>query len=149
MEIPTTWFAVLLSGEWILHLVKYVSLHKPVCKVCGFFLSCVYIYCPLISSYQDGRVGFPLSGLASPYFCVCSNPGSAFPTPYMYVMAFFLFFSAGEGQGRLLVFVDICRIIDHNNLNYLFIKCVFLWRFRKTILSVLINWFVWESDILS
>lgn len=106
-----------------------------------FFLSFVYMYFRWISSFQDGRIGFPLIRSAPPHF-LC-----LFQTKAM--ISNVIFFFNGWRWEEIVCFVDTCRIIDHYNLNFLFLKYVFLGRFRKTILSVLIDWFVCESDILS
>ena len=41
------------------------------------------------SSYQEGRVGIPLTGLTPPHFGVCSKPEPGFPTPY--IVVYFVF----------------------------------------------------------
>jgi len=45
------------------------------------------MYCRWRSSYPEGRVGFPLTGLTPPYFYACPKLGHGFPTAH--VMIFF------------------------------------------------------------
>jgi hypothetical protein len=47
------------------------------------FLSFVYICIALWSSYQEGRVGIPLTDLTLPYFCACPKPRLGFPMSYV------------------------------------------------------------------
>jgi hypothetical protein len=49
---------------------------KQICV--GFFLSFVWW-----SSYQEGRVGIPLTSLTLPHFCACPKTGSGIPTSYI------------------------------------------------------------------
>jgi hypothetical protein len=39
----------------------------------------LYIYYHYKSSYQEGRVGIPLTGLTLPQYCSCPMPGLEFP----------------------------------------------------------------------
>jgi hypothetical protein len=47
------------------------------------FIVCLYMYCRWRSSYQNRRVGIPLTALNLTLFCACSKPGPGFPTWYV------------------------------------------------------------------
>ena len=47
------------------------------------------MYCRWSSSYQEGRVGVPLTGLTPPQFCACPKPGHGFSTSYGAVLFMF------------------------------------------------------------
>ena len=53
----------------IIELAEFVVL-----KVCMYFR--------WRSSYQEGRVRIPLTGLTPPALCTCPKPGLGFPTSY-------------------------------------------------------------------
>jgi len=48
-------------------------------NLCMFFIICLYMYCHWISSYQEGRIGIPLTGLNQPHICACPKSGPGFP----------------------------------------------------------------------
>ena len=78
------------------------------------FLSFIYIcYCRWRSSYQDGRVEIPLTGLTLPYFYVCPKPGPGFSVSY--VVVFFMFQSFEIWADCL--FCCIGGIVDHHCCN--------------------------------
>jgi len=69
-------------------------------QICAGFLSfvdiCIAVEDPVIrrgglrSSYQEGRVGIPLTGLTLPHSCACPKPGTGFPMSCI-VVSFFVF----------------------------------------------------------
>jgi hypothetical protein len=81
------------------------------------FILCLYTYCRWRSSYQEGRVGIPLTGLTRPHFCACPKPEHGFPTSYVGTVVVYFVFS----EFIYVIFVDIDGIDDHHCLNFLFI----------------------------
>jgi hypothetical protein len=65
------------------------------------------------SSYQQKRVGIPLTNLTLPHFCACPKPGPGFPTSHHGLL------SSVRIRGDC--FVDIGGIDDHHCLNFFFI----------------------------
>jgi hypothetical protein len=65
------------------------------------------------SSYQEERVGIPLTDLIPPYFCACPNPGLGFPMSYVVVSLFYVQWVKVRG--------DIGGIIYHHCLSFLFL----------------------------
>ena len=67
------------------------------------------------SSYQEGRVGIPLTGIILPHFCACPKPGPGFPTLYVVQLV--------QLRWEMIVrFVDIGGIDYHHCLKFLFIE---------------------------
>jgi len=62
-------------------------------------------------------VGIPLTGLPPPHFCACPNTGPGFPTSYVVV-----FLCTMRRSEVFVRFVDICGIVYHLCLNFLFTK---------------------------
>jgi hypothetical protein len=69
------------------HYICYCTVHgyilcdsmwsfKLEANFCRFVIVCLYMYCRCRwrSSYQDGRVGIPLTGLTLPHFSTCHKP---------------------------------------------------------------------------
>ena len=51
-----------------------------------FLIVCLYMYCRWRSSYQEGRIGIPVTGLKPPYVsCAYTKPVHWFPTSYVMV----------------------------------------------------------------
>ena len=57
----------------------------------------MYIPCRWISSYQEGRVGIPLTGLTPQQLCACPNPVPGSPT--IYVVVTLVFFNGYKVRG--------------------------------------------------
>ena len=49
------------------------------------FNCCLYMHCQWRSSYQEGRVEIPFTGLTCTHLCTCSKPGPGFPMSYVVV----------------------------------------------------------------
>jgi hypothetical protein len=45
-----------------------------------FSMVCLYMNCHWISSYQRGKISFPLTDLTTPHCCACPIPGHVVPT---------------------------------------------------------------------
>lgn len=80
-------------------------------RICAAFLLIVglYKYCSLRSSYQEGRVGIPLTGLNPTlfFFYVCSKPGPGLLISY--VVAPFCVV-----REVIVCFTDIIEIVVHH-----------------------------------
>jgi len=87
------------------------------------------MYCRLRSSYKEGRIRIPLTGLTpSHFFFVCPNPEPTFPTSYVVVSLYFVlsemcvrFVDIGGIADYyclevIVYFVDIGEIVDHHCL---------------------------------
>ena len=67
------------------------------------------------SSYQEEKVGAPLTGLTSSHLCACHKTRLGFLTSY--VVVFFVF---SELRWEVIVrFVDISEIVDHHCINFI------------------------------
>jgi hypothetical protein len=100
---------------------------------------CLFIYI-CIASYQDGRLGIPLTSLTQPQCCACSKPEPAFPTSYVMV---FLVFSE-------LMWEVIVHFVDYHYSNFLFIRHITLISSQPVFIIVLLNaeYLVEEQQIL-
>jgi hypothetical protein len=54
------------------------------------------MYCRWRSSYEDERVGIPLTGLTPPHYLACPKSGPGLPTPYVVVCFVFSEFRKKE-----------------------------------------------------
>jgi hypothetical protein len=100
--------------------------------VCGLFdwskyvhVFIVYLYIYWRSSYQEGRVEIPLTGLTPHTFGACPKPGLGFQTSYIMV-----FLCSVSWSVR---FVDIGAFVDHHWLKFFYIiilLCVLRLRLR-------------------
>ena len=62
--------------------------HTCTCaNLCMFFIICLYTVCVAVGDpvISRGGVGFPLTGLTLPHFCVSPKPGPGFPTSHVMV----------------------------------------------------------------
>ena len=93
-------------------------------NLCRFFLIiCLYIYGMYScwrSSYQEGRIGIPLTGLTLSHFCSCPKPGPGFPMSYVVL---FCVQWVQLWWEVIVRFVDIGRIVAQHCLNFLFHTC--------------------------
>ena len=55
-------------------------------NLCIFYIVYWYMYCSRRTSYQEGRVGIPLTRLTTHQFCVCNKPDCRFPTSFVLVL---------------------------------------------------------------
>ena len=102
-----------LTGQW-LYLVLMISR-----KQCSKHLVNT-------SSYQEGRVGIPLTSLIQPFVCVCHKPGPGFPMSYMSWSPLFPWIQWVMMRGDRLI-VEISGNVHHHCLNFLFHNCILLW----------------------
>jgi hypothetical protein len=81
------------------------------------YLLCLYMYCRWRSTYQEGRVGIPITGLTPPPFCACPKLGPGFQRH----MSWFLFLCVCEGGRWLFVWLIMVELYTINHcLNVLF-----------------------------
>ena len=60
-------------------------------RICAGFCYCLFIYVlslQIRSSYQERRVGIPITGLKTPHLCTCPQPGHGFPTSHNVVFLY-------------------------------------------------------------
>jgi hypothetical protein len=103
------------------------------------FNCCLYMHCQWRSSYQEGRVEIPFTGLTCTHLCTCSKPGPGFPMSY--VVVFFrvqwvkvrgdnslcwYWWNCWPSLFNLSCFVDIGGIVYHHCLNFL-LFCWYWW----------------------
>ena len=93
-------------------------------NLCRFFIIWLYVYCLWRSSYQEERVGIPLTGLSPPHICACHKPGPGIPMSYVKYFVVFSEFSQDEGWFFvLLILVELMtitvKISFHNLHNYI------------------------------
>ena len=59
------------------------GLHWVEANLCRLFYRLfIYVYCRWRSSYQEGRIGIPVTDLNPPHVCAYTKPGPGFPTSY-------------------------------------------------------------------
>ena len=63
-----------------MHKAKLVNDYNVLLHV---LVHVLYIYTYMRSSYQEERVGIPLTGLTLPHFNACPKPGTGFPITYV------------------------------------------------------------------
>ena len=66
----------------VIHVLIVCSLFEWKWTCAGFYCLFIYFLCHKRSSYQEKRIGIPLTSLTPPHFCACPMPGSGFPTSY-------------------------------------------------------------------
>ena len=100
------------------------------------------MHCNRGSSYQEERVGIPLTSLTLPHVCACPKQGLRFPL--LYVVVFFVFIELRE---VMVCFVDIGEFVDHNSLNFLFIIYILFVNIPKISKSFLCSSAISNCDI--
>jgi hypothetical protein len=90
------------------------------------------------SSYQEERVGIPLTCLTRPHCCTCLKPGPRFPKSH--VVVFFCVHWEGErwlfcvffSQISFVCFVDIDGICEHHCLSSLSYRGLFCYSIQHS-----------------
>ena len=132
--------------------------------ICAWFLLS-FVYCRWRFSYQEGRVGIPLTGLTPPHLCYSPKTGPGFPTLdvviFVYVFSEFIWnerwsfcwywWNCWSSLFKLSLFcwywwncwpllfkrsfVDIAGIVDHYCLNFL-LFCWYWWNYWPSLLKL-------------
>ena len=86
-----------------------------------------HLYCHRRSSYQQGRVGIPLTGLTPTPFCACAKPGPGFSESY--AVDFFVFSELRWAVGIPLTGLTFPRSVPVPTQDLDFQYHIYVWYF--------------------